>query len=134
MVSSKRGFSHISVSADDEDDLVIEAGAPEPSAGAGSAAPEPDRMPRPAAEAADGGRQPAAGEGGAAADASEALAPSAAEPPPSPAESARQYDGGAHRTSLEDLQDSKMGAVQKTVIALAAIGLVAFAIYYLFFM
>lgn len=137
MVSSKRGFSHISVSADDEDDLVIEAGAPAscPEGGAGGAAwagageaggeaPAPEPAAAQRDDAADGG-------GAADDDGAAGAAEPEAEPAPRPA---RKADDAAYRTSLEDLQNSKMGGVQKAVIVVAAIALVAFAVYYLFFM
>ena len=98
-------YSHIKVS-DADDDIVIQAGAvggPAPRAGdAPAPAPAPDAAPVPEAAPA-GEARPAA----------------------------RAPKADAYReTTLEDLESSKMGTAQKAVIALAVLGVIAFAVWY----
>ena len=97
-------FSHIKVGADD--DIVIQAGAvPAP----GPVAEEPQEAPAaPAAEPRAAAPEPAE---------------RAAEPRPARADAYRE-------TTLEDLESSKMGTAQKVVIALAVLGVIAFAVWY----
>ncbi len=117
-------FSHISVASDDEDDVVIEAGVPRaraqaapqereasqavaarPSAVAPEAQARPDDSPKPAAARPDATR--AAGKA-----------------------SKQEYK----ETTLDDLEGTKMSGMQKGIIAVAAVGIVAFVVYYIGFM
>ena len=104
-------FSHITVTADDEDDVVIHAGArPEPAArpAAGPAGSQDEERPRPV-EAPEGERRPAQ--------------------PSVPASSA---DKGYRETTAEDLEGSPMSLMQKAIIVIAALFVVGFVAYYLF--
>lgn len=96
MVSNNDGFSHIAVTPDDGDDVVIEAGS-RPRAQERSAGDSDPRRGRPAE--AD---------------------------PPQPAGGRDGY----RETSLEDLKGAPMPLMQKAIIAVALIGVIAFAVYY----
>lgn len=120
------GFSHITVCADDDDDVVIQAGiaetAPEPDAAqpageAGEAADEPEAEPAPhlAPEA-----EPAAD--GEPADVSE----------PETLRSRAARDDGYRETTLADIEGSSMSNTQKAVIVVALLGIIAFVAWYLF--
>lgn len=123
MANSKE-FSHITVTADDDDDVIIQAGVVEE-----SAAEEP--VDEPAAADSDSAVEgvveesvveeaPASPEQGA-----ESLAPAASS-------AAAKADGASyHETALEDLESAKMSTIQKAIIVVAALGIVAFAAWYL---
>lgn len=124
MVSNKAGFTHIAVHDEEEDEVVIQAGAP-------SGGLEVDSQ---ADTSGDGDSQVDAPEvDDSQAECSHADASAQAEVEPGePTSSASVREEPLN--SLDDLQGFKMGAVQKAVIAVAVIGLIAFAIYYTFFM
>ena len=124
MTGDAQKFSHISVASDDEDDVVIEAGAlraraqavpqereasqavaARPSAVAPEAQARPDDSPKPAAARPNATR--AAGKA-----------------------SKQEYK----ETTLDDLEGAKMSGMQKGIIAVAAVGIVAFVVYYIGFM
>lgn len=125
MTGDAQKFSHISVASDDEDDVVIEAGAPRfRSYGEGESAAQPagDEAAASAANktsVVDGGE-------GFADRASAGAAP--AERVSTPARK------GYEETTLADLEDTKMSGMQKGIIAVALIGIVAFIVYYVAFM
>ena len=124
MTGDAQKFSHISVASDDEDDVVIEAGAlraraqavpqereasqavaARPSAVAPEAQARPDDSPKPAAARPNATR--AAGKA-----------------------SKQEYK----EMTLDDLEGAKMSGMQKGIIAVAAVGIVAFVVYYIGFM
>lgn len=107
MANSKE-FSHITVTADDDDDVVIQAGVVEE-----PAAEEP--VDEPAAEEADDAVAEAVEE---AAVEKEGAGETA---------DATSY----HETTLDDLEATKMSTTQKVVIVVAVLGIVAFAAWYL---
>lgn len=114
-----KGFSHITVTADDDDDVVVQAGAVE--VGTPDEAEVPDADPLPAVPAAE-----PTSESPLESD----LKP---EPDPKPEPEVRTASGDDyHETTLEDLQGAKMSTTQKAVIVVALLGVVAFAIWYLF--
>ena len=49
--------------------------------------------------------------------------------PARPASAGRAHEG----TSLQDLESSKMGGLQKAIVAVAVLAVVGFAVYYIFF-
>ena len=104
------GFSHITVTADEDEDIVIQAGVvDEPSAKEPSvSAPTPE-----AAPAAD-----------VAAAAEVAPEPPARSRPAAP-------DDGYRETTLEDIESAKMSGTQKAVILVAMLGIAAFVLWYL---
>ena len=136
MTGDAQKFSHISVASDDEDDVVIEAGAPRSrSYGEGESAAQPagDEA---AASAAN--KTAAAGGGEGLADcASSGVASAERASTPAPERAAKADKParkGYEETTLEDLEGTKMSGMQKGIIAVALIGIVAFIVYYVAFM
>lgn len=136
MTGDAQKFSHISVASDDEDDVVIEAGAPRVrSYGEGESAAQPagDEV---AASAANKTSVVAGGEG-LADRASAGAAPAERVSTPAPERAAKADKParkGYEETTLADLEDTKMSGMQKGIIAVALIGIVAFIVYYVAFM
>ncbi len=120
MAQDDSRFSHISVSAGDEDDVVIVAGDARAQASSRAAEPVVSPKPEPVSERVrEGEGEPAA--------APRKSAPARPEAPKR--SSARdRYE----ETTLDDLQNAKMSSMQKAIIVVAAIGVIAFAVYYLF--
>lgn len=136
MTGDAQKFSHISVASDDEDDVVIEAGAPRSrSYGEGESASQPagdEALARAAATeatAADGGEGSSEPPSRASTPAPERAAK--ADKPATASASARK---GYEETTLEDLEGTKMSGMQKGIIAVALIGIAAFIVYYVAFM
>lgn len=136
MTGDAQKFSHISVASDDEDDVVIEAGAPRSrSYGEGESAAQPagDEAAASAANktaAADGGEGPSESPSRASTPAPERAA-KADKPARKASAPARK---GYEETTLEDLEGTKMSGMQKGIIAVALIGIAAFIVYYVAFM
>ena len=135
MTGDAQKFSHISVASDDEDDVVIEAGAPRSrSYGEGESASQPARDEAPSAAnktaAADGGEGPSESPSRASTPAPE-RAVKADKPARKTSAPARK---GYEETTLEDLESTKMSGMQKGIIAVALIGIAAFIVYYVAFM
>lgn len=137
MTGDAQKFSHISVASDDEDDVVIEAGAPRSrSYGEGEFAVQPSGDEAAASEvpieaaAADGGEGPSESPSRASTPAPERAA-KADKPARKTSAPARK---GYEETTLEDLEGTKMSGMQKGIIAVALIGIVAFIVYYVAFM
>ena len=105
MANSKE-FSHITVTADDDDDVVIQAGVVEEPAAEEPVeeAPLEEPVDEPAAEEAAVEKEGA----GETADAA-----------------------SYHETTLDDLEATKMSTTQKVIIVVAVLGIVAFAAWYL---
>lgn len=142
MTGDAQKFSHISVASDDEDDVVIEAGAPHARA---QAAPQEREASQ--AVAARPVEEPSRAEavGATVAARPSAIAPEAQARPddsPKPAAArpnATRVAGKASKqeykeTTLDDLEGTKMSGMQKGIIAVAAVGIVAFVVYYIGFM
>ena len=137
MTGDAQKFSHISVASDDEDDVVIEAGAPRfRSYGEGESASQPagDEVEASAvankATAADGGEGSSEPPSRVSTPAPERAA-KADKPARKTSAPARK---GYEETTLEDLEGTKMSGMQKGIIAMALIGIVAFIVYYVAFM
>lgn len=135
MTGDAQKFSHISVASDDEDDVVIEAGTPRfRSYGEGEPAAQPagDEATSAANKtaAADGGEGSSEPPSRACAPAPERAA-KADKPARKASAPARK---GYEETTLEDLEGTKMSGMQKGIIAVALIGIVAFIVYYVAFM
>ena len=114
-MAGNEGFSHITVNADGDDDVVIQAGIVEASDDVTVDSPVAEEAP----SELDGDSEavfasPADDGGGETAGA----APS-------------RTDDGYRETTLSDIQDSKMSGTQKAVIALAVLGIIAFVLWYL---
>ena len=136
MTGDAQKFSHISVASDDEDDVVIEAGAPRSrSYGEGESASQPSGDEAAASEVATEAAEAGGGEGSsepspqACAPASERAAKAG-----KPAKASASTRKGYEETTLEDLESTKMSSMQKGIIAVALIGIVAFIVYYVAFM
>lgn len=136
MTGDAQKFSHISVASDDEDDVVIEAGAPRfRSYGEGESASQPAgdeaaaRAAATEATAVDGGE-------GSSESPSRAFtpAPERAAKADKPAKASAPARKGYEETTLEDLEGTKMSGMQKGIIAVALIGIAAFIVYYVAFM
>lgn len=107
MANSKE-FSHITVTADDDDDVVIQAGVVEE-----PAAEEP--VDEPGAEEAD-----------------DAVAEAVEEAAVEKEGAGETADAVSyHETTLDDLEATKMSTTQKVIIVVAVLGIVAFAAWYL---
>ena len=134
MTGDAQKFSHISVASDDEDDVVIEAGAPRSrSYGEGESAARPagDEATSAANKtaAADGGEGPSEPPSRASTPAPERAAKA-----DKPAKASAPARKGYEETTLEDLESTKMSGMQKGIIAVALIGIAAFIVYYVAFM
>lgn len=135
MTGDAQKFSHISVASDDEDDVVIEAGAPRfRSYGEGEPAVQPARDEAATSAAnktaeADGGEGPSESPSRASTPAPERAAKA-----DKPAKASAPARKGYEETTLEDLEGTKMSGMQKGIIAVALIGIVAFIVYYVAFM
>ena len=103
MANSKE-FSHITVTADDDDDVVIQAGVVE---------------------------EPAVDEPGAE-EADDAVAEAVEEAAVEKEGAGETADAVSyHETTLDDLEATKMSTTQKVIIVVAVLGIVAFAAWYL---
>lgn len=135
MTGDAQKFSHISVASDDEDDVVIEAGAPRfRSYGEGEPAAQPagDEA---AANAANKAAATGGGEGPSESPSRASTpAPERAAKADKPAKASAPARKGYEETTLADLEGTKMSGMQKGIIAVALIGIAAFIVYYVAFM
>ena len=134
MTGDAQKFSHISVASDDEDDVVIEAGAPRSrSYGEGESASQLARD-----EAPSAANKTAAADGGEGSSEpplrASTPAPERAAKADKPATASASTRKGYEETTLEDLESTKMSSMQKGIIAVALIGIAAFIVYYVAFM
>ena len=116
MANSKE-FSHITVTADDDDDVVIQAGVVEEPAAEEPVeeAPLEEPVDEPGAEEAD-----------------DAVAEAVEEAAVEKEGAGETADAGSyHETTLDDLEATKMSTTQKVIIVVAVLGIVAFAAWYL---
>lgn len=126
------GFTHITVSTDD-DDVVIQAGiADAPAAPDAPVAPDAPPESDEGSPVVGGEPASAAVDGPAEADAPEMAAgdapASAGGAPATPA--AARPDDGYRETTLQDIEDAKMSSTQKVVIIAALLGIIAFVVWY----
>lgn len=134
MTGDAQKFSHISVASDDEDDVVIEAGTPRfRSYGEGEPAAQPAGD-----EATSAANKTAAADGGEGSSEPPsracAPAPERSVKADKPAKASAPARKGYEETTLEDLEGTRMSGMQKGIIAVALIGIVAFIVYYVAFM
>ena len=128
-MAESEGFKHISVTAADDEDVVIMAGAgeataPAPTQPEGEAPAKEAVAPEPAGEpVSDAAVQPKA-------EPEPKLEP---EPKPKPKPKAKPKDD-YHETTLEDLQGQSMPLAQRIVIIAAIICIIGAVIYYFAFM
>lgn len=135
MTGDAQKFSHISVASDDEDDVVIEAGTPRfRSYGEGEPAAQPAGDEAPARAAATEATAADGGEGSSEPPSrASTSAPERAAKADKPAKASAPARKGYEETTLEDLESTKMSGMQKGIIAVALIGIVAFIVYYVAF-
>lgn len=136
MTGDAQKFSHISVASDDEDDVVIEAGAPRSrSYGEGESTSQLARDEAPARAAATEAAEADGGEGSSEPPLRASTpAPERAAKADKPAKASAPARKGYEETTLEDLEGTKMSGMQKGIIAVALIGIAAFIVYYVAFM
>ncbi|MEC4183343.1 SURF2 Surfeit locus protein 2 [Adlercreutzia sp. R21] len=118
-MADSTGFSHITVNADTDDDVVIQAGIVDAPADDDEVVVEED-----VAALADDGAP--ADEDAAPADEQDGPAPAPRRP------SAPAPDDGYRETTLDDIEGAKMPTAQKAVIIVALLGVAAFILWYLF--
>ncbi|MEC4175489.1 SURF2 Surfeit locus protein 2 [Adlercreutzia sp. R7] len=121
-MADSTGFSHITVNADTDDDVVIQAGIVDAPADDDEVVVEEDV----AALADDDApaEEDAAPDDGAAEQ--DGPAPASRRP------SAPAPDDGYRETTLDDIEGAKMPTAQKAVIIVALLGVAAFILWYLF--
>lgn len=117
-MANPQEFSHITVTAD-EDDVVIQAGAVEEA---------------PAAEVDDAREEDleSAGADASSASAHNAEVPASSETTPTTPTAREKTDAASFReTTLDDLESTRMSTTQKAIIVVAVLGVIAFAAWYL---
>ena len=145
MAQGEKKFSHITVTSDEDDDFVIQAGVP-----AGSRSAAPDEAQAACEDEAAGEASAQGGEAGNEAGreddeadgverADEAIADEEADGPlPDAGRSASARSGkkkDAYReTTMEDLEATPMSLTQKVIIALALLLVVVAVVYYFLFL
>ncbi len=139
-MAQDKKYSFITVGTDDDDDVVIQAGAPacqpagfEPESAADLAEPEvePAWEPEPALDLEP---ELAPAEDLGAAPEPEPEPEPALKAAPAPVSAKPKAKDGYRETTLEDLESAPMGSTQKLIIGIAVLGIAAFVAYYLFFM
>lgn len=122
-MANPQEFSHITVTAD-EDDVVIQAGA------VGEAVVEE----APAAEVDDAREEDleSAGADASSASAHNAEVPASSETTPTAPTAREKADAASFReTTLDDLESTRMSTTQKAIIVVAVLGVIAFTAWYL---
>lgn len=122
-MANPQEFSHITVTAD-EDDVVIQAGAVE----------EAVVEEAPAAEVDDAREEDpeSAPEDVSSAPGRNAEVPASSETTPTTSTAREKADAASFReTTLDDLESTRMSTTQKAIIVVAVLGVIAFAAWYL---
>lgn len=109
MTAGEPKFSHITVTADDEDDVVIEAGVR-------PAMPVVPREEAPAATPIEAPVAPRESESAVADEVSKK----------------RSKDSDYQETTIDDLDSAPMPLTQKIVLAVAAVAIIGIVVYYFF--
>ena len=125
-MANPQEFSHITVTAD-EDDVVIQAGAVEETVVEEAPAAEVDDAREEDPESAPEDVSSASGRNAEVPASSEAALASATTP------TAREKADAAsfRETTLDDLESTRMSTTQKAIIIVAVLGVIAFAAWYL---
>ncbi len=128
-MANPQEFSHITVTAD-EDDVVIQAGAVEETVVEEAPAAEVDDAREEDPESAPEDVSSASGRNAEVPASSEAALASATTPT---APTAREKADAAsfRETTLDDLESTRMSTTQKAIIIVAVLGVIAFAAWYL---
>ena len=129
-MAESKGFAHITVTPDDDDDVVIQAGVVEDSAAgeSGETAFEDagEHEEAEAVEAVEGAESSAIGESSEAATEPSSVSSES----PRASKAAKSVDDGYHETTLEDIQSTSMSTTQKVVIVVALLGIIAAVAWY----
>ena len=113
-MANPQEFSHITVTAD-EDDVVIQAGAVEETAVEEA----------PAAEVDDAREEESAGADASSASAHNAEVPASSETTPTAPTAREKADAASFReTTLDDLESTRMSTTQKAIIVVAVLGVI----------
>ena len=128
-MANPQEFSHITVTAD-EDDVVIQAGAVEETVVEEAPAAEVDDAREEDLESAGADASSASAHNAEVPASSEAASASATTPT---APTAREKADAAsfRETTLDDLESTRMSTTQKAIIVVAVLGVIAFAAWYL---
>lgn len=128
-MANPQEFSHITVTAD-EDDVVIQAGAVEEAVVEEAPAAEVDDAREEDPESAPEDVSSASGRNAEVPASSEAASASATTPT---APTAREKADAAsfRETTLDDLESTRMSTTQKAIIVVAVLGVIAFTAWYL---
>lgn len=128
-MANPQEFSHITVTAD-EDDVVIQAGAVEETVVEEAPAAEVDDAREEDPESAPEDVSSASGRNAEVPVSSEAA--SASETTPTTPTAREKADAASFReTTLDDLESTRMSTTQKAIIVVAVLGVIAFAAWYL---
>ncbi|HJI11986.1 MAG TPA: SURF2 Surfeit locus protein 2 [Adlercreutzia equolifaciens] len=128
-MANPQEFSHITVTAD-EDDVVIQAGAVEEAVVEEAPAAEVDDAREEDPESAPEDVSSASGRNAEVPASSEAA--SASETTPTTPTAREKADAASFReTTLDDLESPRMSTTQKAIIVVAVLGVIAFAAWYL---
>lgn len=128
-MANPQEFSHITVTAD-EDDVVIQAGAVEEAVVEEAPAAEVDDAREEDPESAPEDVSSASGRNAEVPASSEAA--SASETTPTTPTAREKADAASFReTTLDDLESTRMSTTQKAIIVVAVLGVIAFAAWYL---
>lgn len=128
-MANPQEFSHITVTAD-EDDVVIQAGAVEEAVVEEAPAAEVDDAREEDPESAPEDVSPASGRN-AEVPASSETASASATTPTAPTAREKADAASFHETTLDDLESTRMSTTQKAIIVVAVLGVIAFAAWYL---
>lgn len=128
-MANPQEFSHITVTAD-EDDVVIQAGAVEEAVVEEAPAAEVDDAREEDLESAGADASSASAHNAEVPASSEAASASATTPT---APTAREKADAAsfRETTLDDLESTRMSTTQKAIIVVAVLGVIAFVAWYL---
>lgn len=128
-MANPQEFSHITVTAD-EDDVVIQAGAVEEAVVEEAPAAEVDDAREEDPESAPEDVSSASGRN-AEVPASSETASTSATTPTTPTAREKVDAASFRETTLDDLESTRMSTTQKVIIVVAVLGVVAFAAWYL---
>lgn len=128
-MANPQEFSHITVTAD-EDDVVIQAGAVEEAVVEEAPAAEVDDAREEDPESAPEDVSSASGRN-AEVPASSETASASATAPTAPTAREKADAASFRETTLDDLESTRMSTTQKAIIVVAVLGVIAFAAWYL---
>lgn len=128
-MANPQEFSHITVTAD-EDDVVIQAGAVEEAVVEEAPAAEVDDAREEDPESAPEDVSSASGRN-AEVPASSETASASATTPTAPMAREKADAASFRETTLDDLESTRMSTTQKAIIVVAVLGVIAFAAWYL---